>query len=242
MTTETTTAQETTEAATDAGTTAATETTTTATTTVLGTDGDGSSTAGDVEAGKGAETGADDGKATDATKAGDKPGDGKTGDKSAEGPPEKYEFTMPEGVQLDEALVGAIEPALRDAGLTQEQASKLTTAFAEYRVSEAQRQSEAFAQQVEGWGNQARDDKEYGGAKFEESARLAQSAIAKFGTPELKALMQDGWGNHPELIRLCVRVGKAMGEDGGINAGSRTPAAKDPASVLFDHPTSQPKR
>lgn len=234
MTTETNTAPDTTQAATETDT-GATETTTT----VLGADGGGSSTAGDVEAGKGAETGTDGGKTEDATKAGEKSADGKTEDKSAEGPPEKYEFTMPEGVQLDEALVGAIEPALRDAGLTQEQASKLTTAFAEYRVSEAQRQSEAFAQQTENWGNEARNDKEYGGAKFEENARLAQSALAKFGTPELKALMADGLGNHPELIRVFVRVGKAMGEDGGVNAGSRTPAAKDPASVLFDHPTSR---
>lgn len=239
MTTETTTAQDTTQAAGDTATTTADTTTTT---TVLGGGDDGSSTAGDVEAGKGAETGAADEAGKGELKDGDKPADDATKTDKAAGPPEKYEFTMPEGVQLDEALVGAIEPALRDAGLTQEQATKLTSAFAEYRVSEAQRQSEAFAQQTEDWGKQAQDDKEYGGVKFEENVKLAQSAMSKFGTPELKALMADGWGNHPELIRVFVRVGKAMGEDGGVNGGNRTPAAKSAASVLFDHPTSQVQR
>lgn len=239
MTTETTTAQDTTQAA---GDTATTTTDTTTTTTVLGGGDGGSSTAGDVEAGKGAETGDGNEAGKGDDKADDKKADDATKTDKADGPPEKYEFTMPEGVQLDEALVGAIEPALRDAGLTQEQATKLTEAFTAYRVSEAQRQSEAFTQQTEDWGRQAQDDKEYGGVKFEENVKLAQAAMSKFGTPELKALMADGLGNHPELIRVFVRVGKAMGEDGGVNGGSRTPANKPAAAVLYDNPTSQAQR
>lgn len=234
MTTETTTAApDTTQAATDTG--ATTEATTT--TTVLGGGEGEGNTAGDVEAGKGAEAATDDGKGEG------KPEDGKSDPEAkTDGPPEKYEFTMPEGVELDAALAEQVEPVFRDIGLSQDQANKLTSAFAEYRVSEAQRQSEAYAQQVEDWGKAARDDKEYGGTNFGESAKMAQQAISTYGSPELKTLLQEGLGNHPELIRFCVRVGKAMAEDSGVTPGTKTPASKDAKAILFDHPTSQPKR
>lgn len=219
-------------------------------------DGDASKTA--AEAGKTIL----DGKADDA--AGKTAEDVETGDQGAEteltdeekaaaeqakadadklaGPPEKYEFTMPEGVELDAVLAEAVDPVLRELGLNNEQANKLASTFAEYRVSEAQRQSDAYAQQIEDWGKKAKDDQEYGGAKFDENVPHAHKAIAAYGTPELKALLADGLGNHPEVIRFCYRVGKAMGEDAGVDAGNKAPPVKDTAAVLFNHPTSQPKR
>lgn len=236
MTTETTTAPDTTQADAGTATTGAEGATTGGNTVLTGGEAAGK-TAGDVEAGKGAETGAEgkstegDGKATD---------DGK-GDATKAGPPEKYEFTMPEGVQLDTALLEKAEPILRELSLTNEQANKLANVIAEQRVLEAQRQSEAYAQQVDDWGKQAREDKEFGGAAFETNVAMAQKALGAFGTPELKAFLSAGLGNHPELIRAFVKVGKAMGEDGGVSASSKTPAQKASA-VLFDHPTSQTKR
>ena len=227
MTTETTTTAENTNQA-------ATETSATATTatTLLG----AGTTAEDAEAGaKGAEAG----KEGEADKGeGEKP---KTEDAKPEGPPEKYEFTMPEGVELDAGLAERSEPVLRELNLSNEQANKLATLIASERVSEAQRQSDAYTQQVEEWGNLARDDKEYGGADFAKNVPIAQKAIAQFGTPELKALMENGMGNHPEMIRFAYRVGKALGEDGGVD-GSKASTPRNPSDVLFDHPTSKPKR
>lgn len=201
------------------------------------------------EAGKTAEGAEADAKGAAAGTEGEKKGEGAGDDKSAkpdadkkpDGPPEKYEFTMPEGVTLDATLAEKVDPVLRELNLTNEQANKLASAFAEHRVSEAQRQSDAYTQQVEDWGKQAREDKEFGGAAFEQNVPLAQKAIAQFGSPELKTLLADGLGNHPELIRFCVRVGKAIGEDGGVNSGSST-TPKSAADVLYDHPTSKAKR
>lgn len=230
MTTETTGADtQNTAAGADTSAGAATTTAGEGNTTILaGGDGDAGKTAGGVEAGdKSAETG----------KGGE--GDGKTtDDDAAKGPPEKYEFTMPEGVELDTALAEKVDPVLRELGLSNEQANKLAATFAEYRASETQRQSDAYAQQVEEWGKSARDDKEFGGAAFDENVKHAQAAIGKFGSPELKAMLADGLGNHPELIRFCVRIGKAIGEDGGVD-GNKSATPRDPASVLYDHPTSK---
>ena len=211
---------------------------TAASTTVLGGDESAAGkTAEGAEAGaKGAETGADGEKKGDA--GAEKSDAGKKSDDKPQGPPEKYEFTMPEGVELDTELVGKVEPVLRELNLSNDQANKLAGAFAEYRASEAQRQSDAYAQQVEDWGKSARGDKEFGGAAFDANVALAQKAIVQFGTPELKTLLADGLGNHPELIRFCVKVGKAIGEDGGVD-GSKASTPRDTASVLFDHPTSK---
>lgn len=240
MNTETTTAADTTTQA-GAGDSATADTKAAGTetkTTVLTTDGDGKTAEGAQGAEKGAAAGEGEG---DKKAEGDKKDAAKADDKSkTEGPPEKYEFTMPDGMALDEALASAVEPVLRDLGLTNEQANKLATTFAKYRASEAQRQSDAYAQQVEDWGKAARDDQEFGGAKFDENVGHAQKFIATFGTPELKALLADGLGNHPELIRICARAGKALQEDGGI-VGKTTTPGKSPAALMFDHPSSQPK-
>ena len=240
MTTETTTETVTQNTATVEATSADASKSAEASTTILA-GGDASKTAEGVEAGdKSAETGEGD-KSKEGEDGADKTDKSKTDDGKAEGPPEKYEFTMPEGMELDTALAEKVDPVLRELGLSNEQANKLASTFAEYRASESQRQSDAYTQQVEEWGQQARDDKEFGGAAFEKNVAAAQTAIGKFGTPELKTLLADGLGNHPELIRFCVRVGKAIGEDGGVD-GNKSATPRDPASVLFDHPTSKPKR
>lgn len=183
-----------------------------------------------------ASTGDDAGAAS--TTAGQEAGDSASqGDADGDGAgsevPEKYEFTMPDNVPLDEALVAKVDPVFRELGLSNEQANKLANAFAEHRVSEAESQQAAYAKQVEDWGKQSSADPEFGGAAFEKNAELARSAIGQYGTPELKALLADGLGNHPELIRFCVRVGKAMAEDGGVDGGARTPSPKSIAERMY---------
>jgi len=228
MTTETTTAADTTnEAAPVASNTAATP--------LLAVDPAGVTAEGAEAGAKGAEAG----KEGEAEKVeGDKP---KTDEAKPEGAPEKYEFTMLEGVELDAGLAERAEPVLRELNLTNDQANKLATLIASERVSEAQRQSDAYTQQVKDWGDQAAADPEFGGTAFEKNAPIAQRAIAQFGTPELKALMENGLGNHPEMIRFAFRVGKALGEDGGVD-GNKASTPRSAADVMYDHPTSKPKR
>lgn len=155
--------------------------------------------AGKAEGGEGGDTDAGEGE----------------GDKAkADGPPEKYEFTMPDGVELDAKLVEQFDPVLRELNLTNEQASKLAGVLAQARAADAKAAEEAFAEQVAGWAKQAQDDKELGGAAFDENVKSAQKAIAAFASPELKTLLDStGLGNHPELLKFCMRIGKAIGED-----------------------------
>lgn len=139
---------------------------------------------------------------------------------------------LPDGVELDQAVVERFEPLMK--GMTQDEAQKFATAFAEFRQGEAQDRIEAFEQQKQDWYSASSNDKEFGGDKFDESTKLAVQAIEKFGTPELRQFMDDyGAGNHPEVIRFMVRVGRAISEDNPGGGANNTATPKDHASILY---------
>jgi len=166
---------------------------------------------------------------------GDKPADGdkpaeKPDDKEQknEGAPEKYEFTAGEGVELDSEALKDFEPVARDLNLTNEQAQKLVDAYPKILAGVQQRQAEAWQKQTEGWAETVKADKEIGGDKLTANLSAAQRALDQFGTPELKEYLNaTGLGNHPDLVKTFVKIGKAMSEDGmvdGSNQGQRSAA------------------
>lgn len=149
-------------------------------------------------------------------------------DQKQEGAPEKYEFTAGEGVELDSEALKDFEPVARDLNLTNEQAQKLVDAYPKILAGVQQRQAEAWQKQTEGWAETVKEDKEIGGDKLTANLSAAQRALDQFGTPELKEYLNaTGLGNHPDLVKTFVKIGKAMSEDGmvdGSNQGQRSAA------------------
>jgi hypothetical protein len=153
----------------------------------------------------------------------------------------KYTLTMPEGVEVDQALLDALGPEFKDAGLTHAQAQKLADKFIASQQARAEKQGETWAATITGWADSAKADKEIGGAKWDGTVSDARRAVDTLGTPELKEyLNSSGGGNHPELIRFMAKAGSMIKEDnpaGGGSGGSGKPA--DAAHVLF--PSDAPK-
>lgn len=91
-----------------------------------------------------------------------------------------------------------------------------------------QQQVEAWQKTTEQWAADVKADKEIGGDKLTGNLSAAQRALAQFGTPELKEYLEGtGLGNHPELVKAFVKIGKAMSEDGmvtGKESGQRSAA------------------
>ncbi|HGM5909802.1 TPA: peptidase [Serratia marcescens] len=138
--------------------------------------------------------------------------------------PEKYEFTPPEGQELDANALAVFEPIAKELGLSQEQAQKLVDIYPQIQ----QQQAEAWSKQVSDWGEQVKVDKEIGGDKFNASVGAAQRALDQFGNTELREYLNaSGLGNHPALVRFCAKVGKAMAEDSFVvpNQGGQRSAA-----------------
>ncbi|WP_340152018.1 hypothetical protein [uncultured Sneathiella sp.] len=147
------------------------------------------------------------------------------GDGSDEGVPEKYEFTPPEGIDLSEDAQTRLEAfgdTAREMNLSQEQYQSLI----EYDIERGQKAlveaANGFVERVEGWAGETKADKELGGDALNANLGTIKAAQEKFGSPALAELVGApsvdnpnglGLGNHPEFLRLMLRVGKALGED-----------------------------
>lgn len=159
----------------------------------------------------------------------EKPKEGDDKNKEPEGAPEKYEFKAAEGQQLDETALKEFEPIARELNLNQEQAQKFVDLYASKIVPQLQQQQiEQWTKQTEQWAVDAKADKEIGGDNMTANIGLAQKAFDQFGSPELKEYLNTtGLGNHPEIIRAFMKVGKSMSEDSMVmtnNTGQRSAA------------------
>lgn len=160
-------------------------------------------------------------------------GDQPPGDQAKpQGAPEKYEFTLPEGIQLDDKGTAAFSEVAKELNLTQEAAQKVLDKMGPVISG---RHAEALTQAKAQWVEGSKSDKEFGGEKLGENLAIAKKAFDTFGTPELRTLLNEsGLGNHPEIIRAFFRAGKAISEDKFVPAGSGSPkGAKGLADALY---------
>jgi len=148
-----------------------------------------------------------------------------------DGAPEQYEFAAPEGVQLDDAQIAAFSEVAKELNLTQDAAQKIVEKMAPAMQA---RQLEVLQQARQNWAEATKTDQEFGGEKLNENLAVAKKAMDAFGSPELRKLLNEsGLGNHPELIRVFFRAGKAISEDGFVPGGRASAPPADPAKRLF---------
>lgn len=165
---------------------------------------------------------------------GEKPdGEKKQEQQKPDGAPEKYEFKAAEGQDLDAAALEQFEPIARELNLTNEQAQKMVDLYGTQILPMVQKQqSEAWQKTTEQWAADVKADKEIGGDKLTASIGVAQRALETFGTPDLKEYLNStGLGNHPDLIKFCVKVGHAMSEDKVLTGNEH--GQRSAAQVLY---------
>jgi hypothetical protein len=125
--------------------------------------------------------------------------------------PEKYEFQAPAGQDFDPAVISAYSEIAKELNLPQESAQKIIDKIAPVM---AEKQTRILDEARTAWGEAAKSDKEFGGAKFDSNIAVAVKAMNAFGTPELRTLLNEsGLGNHPEIIRAFYRAGLKISED-----------------------------
>lgn len=114
----------------------------------------------------------------------------------------------------------------RESGATADVASQLMQRLGTYNQAVQDFTSKE-------WAEASRNDSEFGGAHFEQNIGTAKQALERFGSPELVQLLgQSPMGNHPEVIRFLVKVGKAMSEDTFVNGAAATGGDFDPRSFF----------
>lgn len=131
--------------------------------------------------------------------------------------PEKYEFQAPDGLQLDETVMGEFSNVAKEIGLSQEHASAIVNKLAPIM---AQQEMARIEEATHSWAEESRNDKEFGGARLDENLAIAKKAVDTYGGDTLKSLLNEsGLGNHPEVIRFMYRVGQTLKEDTITNGG-----------------------
>lgn len=157
--------------------------------------------------------------------------------KAAEGAPEAYEdFVAPEGMELNAETLDSFKTFAKDANLSQAAAQSLVDMATGLVANAQEAQAAAFAEQAGQWREATLKDPDFGGTKLAENLLLAVRARDQFGTPALKELLDASkLGDHPEVVRFFVNVGKATSEDSFVPGGTKTASAAD----FYNHPTSQ---
>ena len=158
--------------------------------------------------------------------------------------PEAYDLAAPEGFTIDAKDVELATPVLKEIGLSNEAANKLVPVMAQVVQNRFDALQAQQLQQVADWRKErfeeARNDPEIGGAKWDESIALAAKALDQFGAPKgspfRNALDESGWGNHVEMVRMFTKIGRAIGEDTFTRADAGAPV-KDTATVLYPNDT-----
>jgi len=163
------------------------------------------------------------------------------------------DFTIPEGMAVNDELLGEFKNTLSGIKLNQEQAQmimdlgvkhsqSLMAQVAEAQTAEQAAYLEAFntgpdsvaaeqftppkllVEQASKWQEQLAKDPEFGGAKFDENVGIAVKGINAFATPELKQFLnKTGMGSHPELVKAFYKVGQRLSE-GSLVVGNSQPA------------------
>lgn len=155
----------------------------------------------------------------------------------AAGAPESYDFkaTIPEGVEVDEALTQGFSEMARGMNLTNDQANKVAAFGFQYGQQVADAVRNQYNAEVTRWGEEAKQEL---GADFEKvmsTAGAGLEAVEKVVPNIRRALNETGAGNRIEIIRAMEMLGQLVQADPGKLMNAGIPAQKNESKTWYDH-------
>lgn len=146
---------------------------------------------------------------------------------------------------LDTARVAAVEPLLKEFGLSQEKASKLIESVAKFETERAVADEAKRESDFKEWmkttvtGYQATLAKEWG-SETPAKLAVAQAGMTKVFSPAAIQILNDtGLGSHPEFVKGCYAVGLMSREDTPPSGATPPASGKSAAQVLYGNTNSQ---
>ena len=149
--------------------------------------------------------------------------------------PESYDLKIPDGSLLKTDYIEEIKAEAKELGLTNSEAQEYLesqhravstyheTLFRDYETEKSR------------WAKQSESDKEFGGDGFKQNVELANRALKRYDKSGVfsEMLNKSGFGNHPEVLRIFVRIGKDMSEDTMIHARAHDNQKKNIEDILY---------
>jgi hypothetical protein len=171
--------------------------------------------------------------------------------------PVAYDIKLPEGIEVDPALLDAAKNIFTEAKVAPEVAQKLATFHGEQMkaLGEAlvSKQYETWNNTISGWQKEVTADPEIGGAKWTATKTAIESGLQSvFGvtptTPAdapqraqhkafVAALAYTGAGSNLAILRGLHRMVAARSEGKPVAVGGPSPQKKSPAELMY--PTKQ---
>lgn len=154
-----------------------------------------------------------------------------------QGAPEEYEeFKAPEGLQYNSKVIDAFKGVAKTLNLSQDNAQvlldQMAPVIAEQQLSRIQEISSV-------WREKTLKDPEIGGDKWTRCSADIARVRDKFAKgndgqidPDIAEFMNSPAGNHPGVLKLLARVGRAFGE-GDFPTGDARPES-NPLANLYD--------
>lgn len=144
-----------------------------------------------------------------------------------------YEFTTPEGIQLDAGRLEKFTALATELKLPADKAQALVDMAVEVEVQRV----EAFNKQKVDWVEELKADKELGGDKLLQNLATAKkvfSILPEAQAKELKDLLNaTGLEANPAFFRFFHAVGTRLSEDSFVPAGSN-PRTVDSLKSFYD--------
>lgn len=164
--------------------------------------------------------------------------------------PEKYDVKLPEGFSVDQTALDALTPVFKELGLTNEAVNKLAVAYAPQIKAQIEAQQkeaiDAWTKETDKW---KADSVKTLGADAAKELAFAAKIINKIGT---KYQNEDGSegnslrdilehtrvGNHPEITKLFISLGKMLSADSFVEPNKTITGTGDFLNI-YDHPDSK---
>lgn len=150
----------------------------------------------------------------------------------------EYKLTPPEGVSLDEARVTAITEVAKKHGVSPEALTALANeAFSDMKVANERAVADnrkAWEDTQRNWEKEIEADPELGGAAAKNNQILIGRALDEYGSDSARdAFKLTGAGNNPHIVRMFLRMAKALSEGGAVPAGNPKRQPRTAGQLLY---------
>ncbi len=148
-------------------------------------------------------------------------------------PADYADFALPEGLTVDKERMGDFKTLAKELGLSQDAAQKLVDFQGTRMKDMLDAPYKLWTETQKQWQADITADPDIGGAKLQTNLSLAAKVIDAFGGDKLRqALDVTGAGNHPDVVRTFINMGKALAE-GSFASGNPVKSSKSYGDVFY---------
>lgn len=139
--------------------------------------------------------------------------------------PEKYDLKVPKDSPLTAKHIEEFAKAAKENGLSNEEAQGLLERDHEVASQVVAAKEAEFVARKEAWKQEVIKDPEIGGmygAELKSNIVRAQQGLARFASASFMQMLETtGLGNHPEMVRMGLRIDKASANDRAVMVGGQ---------------------